>query len=512
MSNKAKKASNKKISLGDFQKMTATSNATPTSSSWADEMDEDEVFGSSTTTSNTSGTTTDLRSLIDSSQQQQSSSSPFGRRSYAPSNNQFEQGAEDRSSSWSRHESSNSGGFNSGSSFNRQEGSSFNRYESRAPAEQHEMPTEAPFILFIKNLPFQTTKDDVADFFEEVAQVRVDNVILPIDREREGRIKGRGYVEFGDLESLKAALDLNGRGFMGRNIFIDLTDPETAQKMTILNREGGFERSGGAMREPTIADQADSWRGNDGGARPNLFGRSSGGGGAGGGGNRQFNRYNERDDESSFEERRPRREREPEGPSFEEKFAMQRQRKQEERPYQQRRQNNNNRPSRYNNNQEIDESDPLFAATSAQTERPKLQLKERTVAQPTAAKTTSGSIFGEGKAWEETDELRNRVEKLAVAEKKSSATTTPKQQPQQSNNAEEDNDGFEQRIEKKAYPKKKGMDFANFKSRSSNRDIERSRSEPVAEKKEEKQTVSSGKKQDKPKTDNAWAALESVDE
>lgn len=373
----------------------------------------------------------------------------------------------------------------------------------------------------------------MADFFEQLSSARVENVILPMDREREGRIKGIGYVEFPDLESLKAALELNGRDFMRRNIFIDLTQPETAQKMSIMNRTSGG--SGGhrssAPRESTIADQDDSWRGGGGASggsegRPNLFGRSS----SSGGGRRNYE-DRQPSSSSSFEERPPRREREPEGPSFEEKFALQRQKKLEQ--HQQNRSSGfgsggsggrggggrggPRRQHRGDQTADIDENDPLLLATSSQTERPKLQLKERTVPQvdASASATSKSSIFGEGKAWEETDELRNRVEKLAVSEKKTAATTSA---PATKQSSPSDDDGFERMVDKKSsYPKKKGMDFSNFNKRGGGfKSSEQSSgapasttstAAPAAEKKQE-----GGKKQDKPKSDNAWAALSSVDE
>jgi hypothetical protein len=53
-----------------------------------------------------------------------------------------------------------------------------------------------------------------------------------------------------------------------------------------------------------------------------------------------------------------------------------------------------------------------------------LVLKERTVAEPIGAKAKSTDIFGEGKPWEETEQLREHLEKLAIETKPQVAVAT----------------------------------------------------------------------------------------
>jgi len=491
------KAGKKKGETKSLQAFLQDSNK-PQTSSWADEMDDDYVDAPIETSAN------DLRATIDAA-----STSSY------PTRSQFEHGAEDRASSWSR------GPDMDREPAPRQQQQHFSS-SSSSSVREHLLPNEPPFILFIKNLPFDATRDDVGMFFEESGDIRIENIILPQDRERPGRIRGHGYVEFVDFESTKAALSHNGRQFMGRNITVDVTDTETAQRMATRSGEGGFSGSFGRRRQnredqpQTIADQADNWRGG-GGDMPDIFGK------------RRQPRQENAGFEASFQRRRPREDREDRGDrppredrvSFEDQFALQKQKRGQRFNESERREDRprRERPPRTERRSEepLDENDPLLAATSSQSERPKLNLKDRTIEEPVAAKTKSGGIFGEGKAWEETDELRQRVEKLAVETKPQVPVATEEKKPVE-------------REEKKS--DRKNMDFSNFTTKrnqdkgsrgalsarggpsSRGRGYNNKRDATVGDKPEKRQesTTTSSKKQEKPAVENVWSALEQVDE
>jgi len=63
------------------------------------------------------------------------------------------------------------------------------------------MPTAPPYTAFVGNLPFDLTEGDLGDFFapSEVKSVKIIH-------DREGKPKGFGYIEFGDLDGLKDGL------------------------------------------------------------------------------------------------------------------------------------------------------------------------------------------------------------------------------------------------------------------------------------------------------------------
>mmetsp|Transcript_19994 Transcript_19994/g.20053 ORF Transcript_19994/g.20053 Transcript_19994/m.20053 type:complete len:403 (-) Transcript_19994:30-1238(-) len=74
--------------------------------------------------------------------------------------------------------------------------------------------TGADTEIFIGNLPYQTTSDDLHNLFSKRGEIRSIKLVYDC----EGNPKGIAYVNFSDIESTNKALDLNGEQFMGRNI------------------------------------------------------------------------------------------------------------------------------------------------------------------------------------------------------------------------------------------------------------------------------------------------------
>ncbi|KZF26516.1 RNA-binding domain-containing protein [Xylona heveae TC161] len=89
------------------------------------------------------------------------------------------------------------------------------------PREQLPLPDKPPFTAHIGNLSFDATEGDITDFFMDCAVTNVRIVEDKIER----RPKGFGYVEFGTLDGLKKALDLNNTQFQGRTIRISVAEP-----------------------------------------------------------------------------------------------------------------------------------------------------------------------------------------------------------------------------------------------------------------------------------------------
>jgi RNA recognition motif-containing protein len=89
--------------------------------------------------------------------------------------------------------------------------------------------------LYVGNLPFDATTDDVRTAFE--AHGTVHDVSLITDRDT-GRLKGFGFVEM-DADSANAAIEaLNNKDFGGR----DLTVNE-ARERTAGGRNSNYSRN-----------------------------------------------------------------------------------------------------------------------------------------------------------------------------------------------------------------------------------------------------------------------------
>ncbi|KAL1916767.1 uncharacterized protein VTP21DRAFT_5471 [Calcarisporiella thermophila] len=87
----------------------------------------------------------------------------------------------------------------------------------RAPVA---LPTKPPFTAHIGNLPLDVTDEDVAEFFGPgVASIRL------IRDKVDERPKGFGYVEFDDLATLTAALDLNGQNIKDNAVRVSVAEP-----------------------------------------------------------------------------------------------------------------------------------------------------------------------------------------------------------------------------------------------------------------------------------------------
>jgi RNA recognition motif-containing protein len=80
--------------------------------------------------------------------------------------------------------------------------------------------------IFVGNLSFQTTEQDVRTLFE--AHGSVDRVNIVTDRES-GQPRGFGFVEMtNDAEGNHAISSLNGRDVDGRKLNVNEAKPKTA--------------------------------------------------------------------------------------------------------------------------------------------------------------------------------------------------------------------------------------------------------------------------------------------
>ncbi|MFA5134031.1 MAG: RNA-binding protein [Patescibacteria group bacterium] len=90
--------------------------------------------------------------------------------------------------------------------------------------------------LYVGNLPYSTTEDQLKDLFSQAGDVASATVITD---KFSGRSKGFGFVEMADADGAKKAIaELNGHDLDGRSIRVSEARPKE-------ERKGGF---GGGRR------------------------------------------------------------------------------------------------------------------------------------------------------------------------------------------------------------------------------------------------------------------------
>src|ERR687898_634694 len=79
--------------------------------------------------------------------------------------------------------------------------------------------------LYVGNLSFRTTSDELRDLFSQAGEVESASVIE--DRET-GRSRGFAFVEMATPEEAAAAIEaFNGKDFGGRNLTVNEAKPRT---------------------------------------------------------------------------------------------------------------------------------------------------------------------------------------------------------------------------------------------------------------------------------------------
>lgn len=76
--------------------------------------------------------------------------------------------------------------------------------------------------IYVGNLPFRSTEEDLQLLFEQYGTV--DSVRIILDRDS-GRSRGFGFVEMGDSEGQSAIDALHGSDFQGRELTVNMARP-----------------------------------------------------------------------------------------------------------------------------------------------------------------------------------------------------------------------------------------------------------------------------------------------
>ncbi len=124
--------------------------------------------------------------------------------------------------------------------------------------------------LFVGNMSFQTTADDLRALFEPFGALA--RVHVATDRET-GRARGFGFVEMtNDAEAAKAIAALDGKDVGGRNLKVNEARPKS-EAGGPRGPRGGSGGSGGGDRGGSGGDRGNSGgpRGNSGGGRKERF-------------------------------------------------------------------------------------------------------------------------------------------------------------------------------------------------------------------------------------------------
>lgn len=101
--------------------------------------------------------------------------------------------------------------------------------------------------IYVSNIPFKSTENDLRELFEEHGEVSSVKIIL--DKETQ-RSRGFGFVDMPDDASAKQAIaELNGFNFQGKDLNVNEARPKTDSPRSgggYGNRNsGGYGNRGG---------------------------------------------------------------------------------------------------------------------------------------------------------------------------------------------------------------------------------------------------------------------------
>ena len=110
-----------------------------------------------------------------------------------------------------------------------------------------------PAKLFVGNLSFQATEEDLRELFQQAGNVESVRIITD---QFTGRPRGFGFVEMATKEEATKAVEmLNGRLFRDRNLVVDEARPQPQR-----GGGGGGDRGGSRGPRPGGGGGGGGWR------------------------------------------------------------------------------------------------------------------------------------------------------------------------------------------------------------------------------------------------------------
>uniref|UniRef100_A0A672QBK6 Eukaryotic translation initiation factor 4B n=1 Tax=Sinocyclocheilus grahami TaxID=75366 RepID=A0A672QBK6_SINGR len=142
--------------------------------------------------------------------------------------------------------------------------------------DRSRLPRSPPYTAFLGNLPYDVTEDSIKNFFRGL---NISAVRLPREPSNPERLKGFGYAEFDDVDSLLRALSLNEENLGNRRIRVDIAD-QSNEKERDERSVSGWDRN--RSERDMGPDKTDSdWRArpksdsDDGPRKDDAFGERS---------------------------------------------------------------------------------------------------------------------------------------------------------------------------------------------------------------------------------------------
>jgi RNA recognition motif-containing protein len=97
--------------------------------------------------------------------------------------------------------------------------------------------------LYVGNISFRATEDDVKDLFSQAGDVVSVKLIKDATT---GRLRGFGFVEMASQEEAQKAIAMmNGSSFMERNIVVNEAKPQERRERGRSRERSGYGTRGG---------------------------------------------------------------------------------------------------------------------------------------------------------------------------------------------------------------------------------------------------------------------------
>lgn len=94
--------------------------------------------------------------------------------------------------------------------------------------------------MYVSNLSFHTTDDDLKNLFQAFGEVSSAKVIMD---NVSGRSRGFGFVEMGDENAAKQAMEgLQGKEIEGRSLSVSVARPKEERSNNSFNKNRNFKK------------------------------------------------------------------------------------------------------------------------------------------------------------------------------------------------------------------------------------------------------------------------------